>query len=52
MDGDVNVLTDGTFKNQVLDSEDTWLIEFYAPWCGHCKKLAPEFAAAATSLKD
>ena len=50
--GAVATLTDSTFKEEVYNSEDAWLVEFYAPWCGHCKKLAPEFAAAATSLKD
>jgi protein disulfide-isomerase A6 len=43
-------LTTDTFKELVLDSNDMWMIEFYAPWCGHCKALAPEWEAAAHAL--
>ena len=35
---DVIELTDDNFDKNVLDSEDVWMVEFYAPWCGHCKK--------------
>lgn len=35
---DVIELTDDTFDEHVLDSPDIWMVEFYAPWCGHCKK--------------
>ncbi|XP_047520088.1 protein disulfide-isomerase A6 homolog [Pieris napi] len=48
---DVITLTDSNFKEMVLDSEDMWLVEFYAPWCGHCKNLEPHWAKAATELK-
>uniref|UniRef100_A0ABM0MCV6 protein disulfide-isomerase n=1 Tax=Saccoglossus kowalevskii TaxID=10224 RepID=A0ABM0MCV6_SACKO len=48
---DVVTLTDQNFEDLVLNSEDGWLVEFYAPWCGHCKNLAPEWASAATQLK-
>lgn len=44
-------LTDDNFKSLVTDSADHWLIEFYAPWCGHCKNLAPEWEEAAKKLQ-
>ncbi len=43
-------LTDTNFDALVMDSNDHWLVEFYAPWCGHCKQLAPEWEKAATRL--
>lgn len=48
---DVIELTDSNFDKLVLQSEDVWLVEFFAPWCGHCKNLAPEWAKAASELK-
>lgn len=48
---DVVELTDSNFDSLVLNSEDMWLVEFFAPWCGHCKNLAPQWADAATELK-
>ncbi|XP_054269604.1 protein disulfide-isomerase A6 homolog [Macrosteles quadrilineatus] len=48
---DVVELTDSNFDRLVLNSDEMWLVEFFAPWCGHCKNLAPHWAQAATELK-
>ena len=44
---EVVVLTDENFEEAVIKSNDLWLVEFYAPWCGHCKTLEPEWDIAS-----
>ncbi|XP_056872894.1 protein disulfide-isomerase A6 isoform X2 [Takifugu flavidus] len=49
---DVVELTDDNFDQMVLESGEVWMVEFFAPWCGHCKNLEPEWTAAATAVKE
>lgn len=50
-DSAVVKLTQDTFK-EFIESNPYVLAEFFAPWCGHCKRLGPEFASAADSLVE
>uniref|UniRef100_A0A8C8E6D1 protein disulfide-isomerase n=1 Tax=Otus sunia TaxID=257818 RepID=A0A8C8E6D1_9STRI len=38
--------------DRALSEHRLLLVEFYAPWCGHCQRLAPTFARAATVLRN
>jgi len=48
-DTGVLVLHDSDFPN-IITEFPYILIEFYAPWCGHCQRLAPAYGEAAKAL--
>ena len=47
----VILLNGDNFDKEVVQSNDIWLILFYAPWCGHCQAFSPEYEKAAKALK-
>jgi len=44
-------LTLDTFKSTVKENGNPWFVKFYAPWCHHCQKMAPNWEQLAKEMK-
>ena len=51
MSDNIVYLTDDSFQNEVLESADPVLVDYWAEWCGPCKMIAPILTEIATEYQ-
>ena len=52
MAGNINDVTDADFQAEVIEHEKAVLVDFWAPWCGPCRVIAPSLEEIAGERED